>query len=47
MDTLNRLMTIATVSKKIREQLLTNPVQALETDYQGKKINLTRKDKKI
>lgn len=47
MNQLNELITIATVNKEFRHTLLTNPNLALAGGYQGKKLELSDKDKKI
>ena len=41
---LSRLLTAATVSKKFRHLLLTNPRQALENGYNGEVFNLDEPD---
>ena len=40
MNELSRLLTAATVSKKFRQLLLTNPRQALESGYNGEVFDL-------
>jgi len=44
LNELSRLLTAATVSKKFRQLLLTNPKQALENGYNGEVFNLDAQD---
>ena len=44
MNELSRLLTAATVSKKFRELLLTNPEQALANGYNGEVFHLDAQD---
>lgn len=44
---MDKLITIATMSKEFRKKLLTNPQLAIEEGYQGKKIKLTAQDSAI
>lgn len=47
MNTLNQLITIATVSQEFRQMLLTNPSQALVLGYNGREIELTAQNKEL